>query len=96
MRYLVVLDARSVVGGIYANGHNDGFVNDGGIRHPVLDCTEIATDNPYYLYVKRDLSLHGKDYQFINIPHSSVSVIHHYADEGSKPIGFVSAGGSAP
>jgi len=96
MRYLVVLDARSVVGGMYANGYNDGFVSDGEIRHPVLDCTEIATDSPYYLYVKRDLSRHGKDYQTIHIPHSSIVVIHHYADEGRKPMGFVPVSDSAP
>ena len=33
-RYLVVLDARSAVGRIYAKD-NDGFVSDGEINHPI-------------------------------------------------------------
>jgi len=96
MRYLVVLDAGSTIGRIYANGKNDGFVNDGKVDHPILDCTEIATDSPYYLFVRRDLSRHGKNQQTIHIPHSSVAVIHHYADTGSKPFGFVTSGVAAP
>jgi hypothetical protein len=88
MRFLVVLDARSPIGSIYANGSNDGFINDGDLRHPVLDCTEIATDSPYYLVIKRELSSHDKTCQSAHIPHSSIVAIHHYADEGSKPYGF--------
>ena len=97
MRYLVVLDARSTIGSIFAHGHNDGTVSDGDLRHPVLDCIEIATDSPHYLFVKRDLSRHGKDYQSVHIPHSCVVAIHHYADDGSRPFGFVAgAPGVAP
>lgn len=89
MRFLVVLDARSPIGGCYASGNNDGFVHDGQIHHPVLDCLEVATDAPYYLFAKRDMTKQEKDYQSLYIPHGSVVAIHCYADEGSKPCGFV-------
>ena len=91
MKYLVVLDARSPIGSVYGSGSNDGFVKDGELRHPVLDCTEIGTDSPYYLYVKRVFSKQPEGYQSLHIPHSSVIAIHHYADAGPKPIGFVHA-----
>jgi len=87
--YLVVLDERSAIGSIYVSGNNDGFVTDGQLQHPVLDCTEISTDSPYYLFAKRDMSKQGKNYQSLHIPHSSVVAIYHYADEGSRPFGFV-------
>jgi hypothetical protein len=80
---------------MYLDGYHDGLISSRGIDHPVLDCTEIAIDSAYYLYVRRDLSNHGKSHQFIHIPHSSVVVIHHYADEGSKPFGFIPTHGAA-
>jgi len=84
----VVLDARSSIGCVYANGNNDGFVNDGTPKHPVLDCTEIAVDSPYYLFAIRDMPGSGKPYQRLHIPHSSVVAIHHYAKVKEKPMGF--------
>jgi hypothetical protein len=89
MRFLVILDARSAIGGSYAKGNNDGFMNDGNIQHPVLDCLEVATDAPYYLFAKRDMSNQGKQYQSLYIPHGSVVAIYCYSDEGSKPCGFI-------
>ena len=91
MRYLVVLDVRSSIGRIYANANNDGFVTDGEIKHPVLDCTEIAIDSPYYLFATRDMSRTGNTYQHLHIPHGSVVAIHHYAEEIEKPVGFVTS-----
>jgi hypothetical protein len=88
MRYLVILDAGSPIGRNYASGNNDGFIHDG---HPVLDCLEVATDAPYYLFAKRDMSKQAKNYQSLYIPHGSVVAIYCYADEGSKPFGFVPA-----
>jgi len=96
MRYLVVLDAESAIGRVYAKGINDGFVNDGQLDHPVLDCIEIATDSPYYLFVRRDLTRHGKSHQSMHVPHQSVVAIHHYADEGAKPFGFATHGVATP
>ncbi len=73
MRYLVVLDAGSPVGRMYAEGNNDGFTEQGD--HPVLDCTEINLDEPYYMYANRDRSKHGGSYQKVYLPHSSIVMI---------------------
>ena len=89
MRYLVILDARSATGSIYASGNNDGFVRDGELRHPFLDCSEVVTDAPYYLFAKRDRSRQGQSYQSMYIPHGSIVYIHCYADEEPRPIGFM-------
>ncbi len=89
MRYLVVLDERSAIGSIYAAGNNDGFVTDSELEHPVLDCMEISLVSPYYLFAKRDLSDQGGNFQSLHIPHSSIVAIYQYADEGSRPFGFV-------
>ncbi len=89
MMYLVVLDERSAIGGIYASGNNDGFVTDGQLQHPVLNCTEIWTDTPYYLFAKHDMKNQGKNHQDLHIPHTSVVAIYQFADEGSRPPGFV-------
>ena len=58
-RYLVVLDARSATGRICAKD-NDGFVSDGQVNHPILDCTQIETNNPYYIFATRPLRMEGK------------------------------------
>jgi len=89
MRYLVVLDARTPIAGCYASGNNDGYINDGNLYHPVLDCLEVATDAPYYVFVKRDMEKQGSNYQSLYIPHGSVVAIYCYADEGPKPCGFI-------
>jgi hypothetical protein len=86
-RYLVVLDARSAVGRIYAKD-NDGFVSDGEINHPILDCTQIVTDSPYYIFATRPLKKEGKSHQSLYLPHGSVAVIHQYAETEPYPIGF--------
>lgn len=88
MNYLVVLDANSPIGRICAESDNDGFVFDGRLRHPVLDCIEIATEAPNYLFARRDMSKHGKMQQALHIPQSSVVVIHHCDEAGCKPFGF--------
>jgi hypothetical protein len=89
VRYLVVLNNRSPIGGVYASGNNDGFVRDGEEKHPVLDCLEVAKEQPFYLFARRDMSKNGGSHQSIYIPHSSVVAIHCYADEGPKPMGFI-------
>jgi hypothetical protein len=68
------------------------MVADGGSGSPALDCVEISTDAPYYLYVKRDMRLHGGGTQTLHIPHSSVAYIVCYADNGPKPLGFLQNG----
>ena len=91
MRYSVIIDARSATGSIYASGNNDGFVSDGQLRHPVLDCSEIITDVSYFVFIKRDMSKSGKSHQSLYIPHTSIVHIHCYADEGPQPMGFTTA-----
>jgi hypothetical protein len=88
VRFLVVLDAHSIIGRVYSRGQNDGYVNDGTDRHPVLDCLEVATDSASYLFAKRDMKRHGGGHQSLHIPHSSVVAVHIYADEAPKPFGF--------
>jgi hypothetical protein len=88
MRYLVVLDVRSTVGRVYA-GSNDGGVADGELKHPALDCTEIATDGPCYLFAIRDMTKHGGGSQRLYVPHGAVAFIICYADEGPMPLEFV-------
>jgi hypothetical protein len=93
MRYLVVLDARTPIGGIYASGSNDGFADDGELKHPILDCTEVTTDSPY-LFAKRDRSEQGKSYHLVHIPHGCVVAVYCYADDDPKPIGFAPSNGT--
>ena len=89
MRYLLVLDRRSEVGAMYESGSNDGHIRAGDLLHPVLDCTEVITDASHYVFATRDMKKKGKSDQSIYVPHSSVVYIHCYADEGTKPVGFV-------
>jgi hypothetical protein len=89
MRYLIVLDCHSPVGEIYASGTNDGFVKGpGGLKHPVLDCTEIETHNPHYIFAKRPLKEPGL-HQSLYLPHGSVVQIVVYDDQQARPPGFV-------
>lgn len=89
MRYLVVLDANSVIGRIYAKGNNDGIVNDGRLDHPVLDCTDLVTDSPYYIFATHSLKKEGGSHQSVFLPHGSVVAIYQYAENDPHPLGFV-------
>lgn len=89
MRYLVVLHCESAVGAIYGDANNDGYVRAGQLRHPMLDCSALVTNSANYLFLTRDTTKQGKSQQFVYVPHSSVVYIHCYADEGTKPIGFI-------
>lgn len=95
MRYLVVLDAESPIGRVYAAGNCEGFVGEGEtreIRHPVLDCADINTESPCYLFVKRDPRQSNGPRQQVYVPHGCVVAIHVYDDSGPKPLGFVPVG----
>ena len=89
MRYIIVIDANSAAGAIYAKGSNDGFITDGHVQHPVLDCTEIETSSPYYIFAKRSLNAVGESHQSLYLPHGSVVMVVGYADEQGRPVGFV-------
>ena len=89
MRYILVLDRRSPIGLIYDSGSNDGYIREGDQLHPFLDCTEVVTDAPNYVLVTRDMTKQGKSHQSIYVPHSSVLFIQCYADEGARPLGFL-------
>jgi hypothetical protein len=87
-RYLVVLDANSVTGQIYASGNHDFVAMAGDVQHPVLVCTELETHNPYYIYAKRPLKESGS-YQSLYLPHGSVAQILEYDTSEEIPPGFV-------
>lgn len=87
-KYLIILDVRSPAGAMYANGSNDGFASDGNFRHPVLDCTEINAEFPYYLSATRSLKSRGKSHQTLLLPHGSVVMVVSYAEEKPNAVGF--------
>lgn len=89
MRFLIVLDANSTIGRIYANGSNDGFVNDGHQKHPVLDCIELTIDNPYYIFAIREMKKAAGSRQSLYLPHGSVAAIHLYDVTEPHPLGFL-------
>ena len=87
-KYLLILDCRSTIGSIYLNGNNDGTVTDGKLNHPLLDCTEIKMNNPYYIFAIRSLKKEGASHQSVYLPHGSVVAIYQYAEEQGYPPGF--------
>jgi len=94
MKYLVILEPASTTGQIYSES-NDGVSTSGGIKCPVLACTEIDFGNPHYIFVKRGGS-QSKRNQSLYLPYHSVAHIFQYAPEESHPIGFVPAPLSPP
>jgi hypothetical protein len=89
MRYLIVLDARSVVGQIFAE-HNDGLVTAGGLNHPMLECSEIDLSIPAYIFAIRNTRAAGGRNQRIYLPHGSVVSIQEFDVNNPLrgPIGF--------
>lgn len=88
MKYLIILDGRSPIGAIYLQGNNDGTTTDGEIIHPLLDCTQITTDSPYYIFATRSLKKEGKSHQTLYLPHGSVVAIYQYDESDPRPLGF--------
>lgn len=88
MKYLVIIDARSNIGAIYLNGNNDGTTSGSEINHPIIDCTEVRTSDPYYLFAKRQFKQEGKSHQSLYIPHQCVVAIYQYEEKEGRPIGF--------
>jgi len=88
MKYLVVLDAGTATGRLYADGSNDGYVSDGVSKHPVLDCAKVETDGLNYLFARRDASRRGLSAQSLYLPHTSVVAVHQYAVDGPMPLGY--------
>lgn len=89
MRYMVVLDVRSPLGRIYADGNHDALVAEGELKHPILDCVEVEPDRPNYLFVVRE-KRDNKARQTQYIPHAYVLSIHRYAEKDPPPFGFTS------
>ena len=85
MKFLIILDKDSIAGSLYAKGNNDGITTGG---HPLLDCTELVTDNPYYIFATRSLYQEGKSHQTLYLPHGSVALIHRYDESDPHPLGF--------
>jgi hypothetical protein len=89
MKYLLILDADSTAGKIYLAGNNDGLVSDGTIKHPVLLCTEIKMDSPYYIFAKRQMKAPAS-HQSLCLPYGSVAIILQLEENEPIPtIGFV-------
>jgi hypothetical protein len=89
LRHFIILDINSPIGAMYASGSNDGFISEGDVRHPIIDCTEIVIDNPYYIFATRSLEKEGGSYQSLYLPHGSVVAIYQYKPSGPLPFGFV-------
>lgn len=88
MKYLVTLDALSTIGKIYANGDNDGFVNDGDTRHPLIECNQIVTDSPYYIQATRIACKANGSNQILYLPHGSVVSVHCFDPDSDRPFGL--------
>lgn len=85
MKFLVVLDSRSVIGQTYLNGNNDG-ISDG---HPCLSCTKLDSSHPHYLHVVREYARDGRSgTQTLHIPHHAVAFVAEYAHTEPAPFGF--------
>jgi hypothetical protein len=83
MRYLVIVDARSPIGAIFAGSTRLTKLEE----NPVLDCTEIGLDNPHYLRVVR--SLESGHATFL-IPHRYVLAVRELLGESeSRTVGFL-------
>ncbi|MBW4057009.1 MAG: hypothetical protein HIU83_16765 [Proteobacteria bacterium] len=87
MQYLVVLNADSVAGRIYAREMNDGSFDDGKVKHPLLVCTEISMDNHHYMCANRILNK-IKSHQSLYIPYDSVALVIQYSKDEPIPIGL--------
>jgi len=89
MKYLVVLDARSVIGAAYLNGVNDGIA-DG---NPCLTCTSLDSAHPYFSEAVRSYRYRGESrQQRLQIPHHAIAFVVMYEIEGEetalRPFGF--------
>lgn len=86
MQYLVILDPASTIGKIYSENY-DAISNTNGLKCPLLACTEISFDNPYYIFVERGGN-QAKAKQSLYLPyHSVVAILQQSAGE-TRPIGF--------
>lgn len=89
MRYLVILDANSPVGKMYAEHQPAYMTTVGSVRHPVLECTEVDLSNHWYIFAKNSLAREGRTYQSIYLPHNSVIQIIRYEETEGTPFGFL-------
>jgi len=83
MKYIVAVHAHSAVG--YACAPTQLRVRVGVETHVGLDCSEIDTSNPTYLYVKTLPNERGGQAQQLQFPHAAVLFIVHYAGDGPRP-----------
>lgn len=90
MRYLLVLDARSAAGAIYAHAENDGGMTDGTVIHPVLACTDVDTTQTHYVWATRHPKESSVSSEVLVVPHSSVVAIRCYDVNDPAPSGFTS------
>ena len=86
MRYIVAVHAHSAIG--YACAQSQRRIQVGAETHVALECSEIDTANPAYLYVKTVANEHGGVEQQLQFPHSAVLFIVHADAGGERPAGF--------
>ena len=83
MNYIVAVHAHSAIG--YACAPTQLRVSVGAETHVGLDCSEIDTSNPVYLYAKTLPNQRGGVEQQLQFPHSAVLFIVHYDANGPRP-----------
>lgn len=86
MKYLLVLDRHSAIGGVYAHG-NDGAVKGEHEDHPGLVCSQLDLHSPNYIFAVRPLKKAGS-HQSLHVPHHSVVAIFVLEEGQPNPIGF--------
>ena len=87
-KYLIILDAKSPIGGIYIDGDNDGYACAGSLKHPVLSCVQITTDAPHFISATRILKKGGTSRQTLYLPYDSVVMVVGYDEDAHGDLGF--------
>lgn len=86
MRYLIVLDAKSPVGRLYAKAKPP--FKKTGEGHPVLECIDVDLSNHWYILANHSLAQAGGKRQSLFLPHGSVVQIVRYDETEELPMGF--------
>lgn len=84
MKYLVVLDSRTIAGAEYLDGNHEGTV----MGHPAIVCSEVQMDAPYFHCV-RPMGDDGR--QTLWFPHHTIALVCGFEREPPRGIGFVPA-----
>ena len=86
MKYLVVIDANSLIGKAYAP--KNLAVAVGPETHVGLHCIAIDLSNPQYIFVQTDPNQPPGIRQSLHLPHGIVVMIAQYEVGDPPAIGF--------